>query len=70
MGTNGSQLENHFWKTFGEKVAPALPNKSFVVWEADALPIDIDSLPPRSIIDPFQSPVRTLPRCVGMSELP
>jgi hypothetical protein len=54
---NGSQLENHFWKMFGEKVAPVLANKSFVIWEADALPIDRTSLPPRSIVDPFQSPV-------------
>lgn len=58
---NGSQLENHFWRMFGEKVAPSLPNKSFVIWEADALPIDRASLPPRSIVDPFQSPVSSPP---------
>ena len=53
---NGSQVENYFWQMFGERVAPLLPNKSFVIWEADAVPIDIASLPPRSIVDPFQSP--------------
>ena len=58
---NGSQLENHFWRMFGEKVAPSLPNKSFVIWEADALPIDRASLPPRSIVDPFQSLVSLSP---------
>ena len=47
--------QNYFWQQFGKQVAPLL-NKSFVIWEADPKPIDIASMPPRSIVDPFQSP--------------
>eukprot|EP01043_Picozoa_sp_COSAG02_P029508 COSAG02_NODE_1839_length_10707_cov_7.098793_3_plen_130_part_00 len=53
---NGSQLLHYFFQQFGKQVAPLLPNKSFVIWEADPIPVAIASLPPRSIVDPFQSP--------------
>jgi hypothetical protein len=49
-----AQLQQYFWHSLAQKVLPSL-NKTIGVWEANALQIDLSSLPLGAFVNVYQS---------------